>query len=411
MADTSLNLTNTANMFQILYDKKSLITFNTATPLLSKIDRNEKFLGKSKVLEAVTSFGGGVGAGTLPETAIWDDQNATITRKKLYSRIILDREAMKASKGGIGAFEDATKRRVKKGVQDFTRNLSRTLFALENGKLFEGDNSTTVTGVGTAGNPYVVVALASTWVQGFVELHDKVNVGSETTILEITAINLTTRAVSLVGTSTTLAAATSGAGGGSTATTAKVYMQGSKDADPQSIYAACAATSGSVHGITVGPRWQAAQLSAASAALSTDLMAEVVSTIEFNCGESPNLIVTSHKQQRKLVNLLGDKVRYTMDSPRNPLFQKVNFQFQGVEFGTAKGPVTVVADRMCPDNAMLFLNTDQICLYSAGPAQWADDDGTVFMRLAGSDAYEARYVLYAELFINPAAQGILYGLA
>lgn len=410
MADTSLNLTNTANMFQILYDKKSLITFNTATPLLSKIDRNEKFLGKSRVLEAVTSFGGGVGAGTLPETAIWDDQNATITRKKLYSRIILDREAMKASKGGIGAFEDATKRRVKKGVQDFTRNLSRTMFALENGKLFEGDNSTTVTGAGTSIAPYVVVGLASTWVQGFVELHDKVNVGSETTILEITAVNWTTRAVSLVGTSATLAAVSS-TGGSSSATTAKVYMQGSKDNDPQSILAACAATSSTLHGITVGPRWQAAQLNAASAALSTDLMAEVVSTVEFNCGESPNLIVTSHKQKRKLENLLGDKVRYCMDSPRNPLFQKANFQFQGVEFGTSKGPVTVVADRMCPDNVMLFLNTDQICLYSAGPAQWADDDGSVFMRLAGSDAYEARYACYLETFVNPASQGYLYGLA
>jgi hypothetical protein len=407
MADTSLTLSNTANMFQILYDKRSLITFNTATPLLSKIKRDEKFLGKSKVIEAVTSFGGGVGAGTLPETAVWDDQNATLTRKKLYSRIILDREAMKASKNGQGAFEDATKRRVKKGVQDFVRNLSRTQFALENGKLFEGDNATTVTGAGTTGDPYLVKGLSSTWVQGFVEKHDKVNVGAETTVLEITAVNYTTRVVSLVGTSTTLSTAV----GAVAATSAKIYMQGSKDNDPQSILAACKATTGSLYGIDVGPRWQAAQRDAASAALSTDLMSEVISTVEFNCGESPDLIVTSYKQLRKLQNLLGDKVRYCIDQPRNPLFRKAAFQFSGVEFGTAGGPIMVVADRMCPDDHMLFLNTDAIELYSAGPAQWAEDDGTVFLRLAGSDAYEARYIMYGETFVNPAQQGVLFSLA
>ncbi len=407
MADTSLTLTNTANMFHILYDKRSLITFNTATPLLSKIDRDEKFLGKSKVIEAVTSFGGGVGAGSLPETSVWDDQNATVTRKKIYSRIILDREAMKAAKGGVGAFEDATKRRVKKGVQDFTRNLSRALFALENGKLFEGDGATTVTGAGSVGSPYLVKGLSTTWVQGFVEKHDKVNVGAETTILEISDINYTTRVVSLVGTSAILAAAVAGP----TFTSAKIYMQGSKDADISSILGACKATTGSLYGITVGPRWQAAQFDASSAALSTDRMSEVIAQVEFNTGESPDLIVTSYKQLRKLQNLLGDKVRYCIDQPRNPLFRKVAFQFQGIEFGTAKGPIMVVADRMCPDDHMLFLNTNEISLYSAGPAQWASDDGTVFMRLAGSDAYEARYCMYGDVFVNPAAQGVLFGLA
>jgi hypothetical protein len=60
---------------------------------------------------------------------------------------------------------------------------------------------------------------------------------------------------------------------------------------------------------------------------------------------------------------------------------------------------------------MLFLNTNEISMYSAGPAQWASDDGTVFLRLAGSDAYEARYCMYGDVFVNPAAQGVLYGLA
>lgn len=404
MADISLGVTNTTAMFQILYDKKSLILFNTATPLLKKISRDEKFLGKSRVLEAITSWGGGVGSGTLPETNVFEDQNATLTRKKMYSRIQIDREAMKASKNGVGAFEDATKRRVRKGVEDFMRNMSRALFAFENGKLFEGDNSTNVTG--TAGN-YTVTALASTWVPGFVEKKDKVNVGAETTVLEITAVNYATRVLTLVGTSAILEAARVGP----TATAAKIYMQGSKDNDIQSILAAVKQTSSTLYGVTVGPKWQAYQRDAASAALSTDLMNEVVSQIEFQSGESPDLIITSYKQLRKLQNLLGDKVRFMVQEPRSPLFRKAQFNFSALEFSTASGPIPVVADRMCPDDHMLFLNTDQITLYSAGPAQWADDDGTVFLRLAGSDAYEARYALYAEMFVSPTSQGVLYGLA
>jgi hypothetical protein len=407
MADTSLSLSNPAGMFQTLYDKRSLIVYNTANKLLAKVKRDEKFQGKNKVIEAITSWGGGVGAGTIPETSVWDDQNATLTRKKLYSRVILDREAMKASKNGIGAFEDATKRRVKKGVDDFMRNMSRTLFALENGKLFEGDNSTTVTGAGTTGSPYLVVGLASTWVQSFIEKHDKVNVGSETTILEITDVNYTTRQVSLVGTSATLAAAVAG----TSATSAKIYMQGSKDADPQSILGACAATTGTLYGLDVEARWQAFQKSAASGALSTDLMAEVIAGVEFQCGQPPDLIVTSFKQERKLQNLLGDKLRYCVDQPPNPLFRKAAFQFSGIEFGSSKGPIMVISDRMCPDNSMLFLNTDEITTYSAGPAQWADEDNSVFMRLAGSDSYDARYCWYGEHFVNPNAQGYLYSLA
>lgn len=415
-ADTALNLTNASAMFQTLYDNKSLITFNTATPLLMKIKRDNSLKGKNKVLEAVLGFNGGVGSGNLPLTNVFNEQNATITRKKLYSRIILDREAMVASKNGQGAFADATKRQVQKGVESFMRNLSRTLFAFENGKLFEGDNATVVTGAGSSGAPYVVRALASTFVEGFVEVKDYVNVGAETTTLEIVDVNPVTRDIKLVGTSATLAAVSS-TGGSSSATTAKVYMQGSKDNDPRSILGVLKSTADtSLYGIdqtAVGNgRWKSFQKSAASAGLSTDLMNEVLSGIQLKCGESPDLIVTSYKQLRKLENLLGDKLRYMTVDPRSAILKKAGYGFDAVEFrGGNSGPIPVVADRMCPDDHMLFLNTDQIVLYGAEPAKWFNEDGTNFMRLAASDAYEARYGWYGETFVSPSSHGVLYSLA
>lgn len=406
MADTSANLSSLSNLFKILYGKKSYAVFNTATPLLSKIKKEYNFKGKSMSLDAVLGFAGSVGSGTLPETNVYQQENATMTRKKLYARALLDREAMIASKGEQHAFEDVTKRQVKKAVESFTRNMSRQLFAYENGKVFEGDNATTVTGAGTTGSPYLVKGLASTWVKGFLEKKDKLNCGSETTILEVTAVDYTTRVVSLVGTSATLAAAVSG----TSATSAKFYMQGSKDADLESILAVAKATSSTKYGISVGPRWQAAQIDASSAGISIDLINQLVSEVEFQ-SESPDLAVTSYKQLRKIKNLLGDKLRYTVVSPRDPIFKKAGISFQGVEIQTDAGPIPLVADRMCPDDHFFALNTDNITMHMAEAPKWFDEDGTVLLRSASLDAYECRYGLYGELFVHPNAQGVLYSLA
>lgn len=406
-ADISASLSSLSNMFKVLYGKRSYAVFNTSTPLLSKTKKEYgAFKGKSLSLEAVLGFAGSVGSGSLPETNVFQDENASLTRKKNYARILLDRDAMIASKGEEGAFEQVTKRVVKKGVESFMRNISRQFFAIENGMLFKGDGSTTVTGAGTSGDPYVVVADSATWVRGFVEKKDYVNVGTETTDLEITSVNYTTRAVSLVGTSATLTAAT-----GATSTSAKVYMQNSKDNDMQSLLAACKATSSTLYGITVGNRWQAAQIDASSAGITTDLINQLVTEVEFNSGESPDLIVTSYKQYRKIQNLLGDRIRYCVVSNRDPIFQKAAFNFKGIEWITNSGEVAIVPDRMCPDDHLFALNTDNILLLTAEAPKWADEDGTVLLRSASADAYEARYVMYGELFVHPAAQGVLYGLA
>ncbi len=306
MSDTvtaaTANLTTLTAQFKLKYGKKSYAVFNTATPVLSRIKKEHgAFKAKSLTIEAILGFSGSVGSGTLPLANVFTDSNAVLTRKKLYARILLDREAIIASKGEENAFEQVTKRQVKKGVESFMRNLSRQLFAFENGKIFEGDNATTVTGVGTTADPYVVVALASTFVKGFIEIKDYVNVGSETTPLEIVAVNQSTRAVSLRGSSATLATATSGAGGSSTATTAKVYMQGSKDTDIQSILGAVTQASSTLYGITVAaPRWQSVQINASSAGITTDLINQLVTDVEFQSGESPDLLVTSYKQYRKI---------------------------------------------------------------------------------------------------------------
>lgn len=407
MADSSASLSSLSTLFKVLYGKKTYAVFNTSTPLWSKIKKEfGAFKGKSLSIEAVLGFSGSVGSGSLPETNVFTDVNASLTRKKLYARILLDREAMIASKGEENAFEQVTKRMVKKGVESFMRNLSRMLFAYENGMIFQTPASGGTDAV-ISGSTHTVYGSSATWVKSFVEVKDKLNVGTETAVLEVTSVNHSTYQVVM----TLLSGSVGSTIVNGSQTAAKFYMQNSKDNDIQSILAVCKATSSTLYGVTVASRWQAAQIDASSAGITTDLINQLVTEVEFNAGESPDLLVTSFKQYRKIQNLLGDRVRYCTVSNRDPIFKKAAFNFQGIEWITNSGPVTIVADRMCPDDHFFALNTDSITFYSAEAPKWADEDGTVLLRSSSSDAYEARYICYGELFCHPASQGVLYGLA
>lgn len=413
MADVTLSTSTLSNMFKVLYDKKSYAVFNTATPLWSKIKKEHgRFKGKSLSIEAILGYSGSVGSGTLPETNVFEDVNASLTRKKLYARVSLDRDAMIASKGKEAAFEEATERAVRKGVESFMRNASRQLFALEPGKIFESDGTTNVT---VSGADYTITGLASSYVNAFIEKKDYLISSStpfsalETASWEVKSVVHSTRVVVLTlrSGSTTM---TNGA-----ASTVKFYMQGSRTSamasnDLVGILEAAKATSGTLYGVTVGNRFQAGQVNANSAGITTDLVNQIVTEVEFKSGESPDMLVTSFKQYRKFQDLLGDRVRYMAVQNRSPVFRKPEFNFEGIQWMTGNGPIPLVPDRMCPDDHLFALNTDNISLITAQAPKWADEDGTVLLRSSTADSYEARYMMYGELFVHPEAQGVLYGL-
>ena len=156
-------------------------------------------------------------------------------------------------------------------------------------------------------------------------------------------------------------------------------------------------------------RWKSYQKSAASAALSTDLMNDVVLNVKRQCGESPDLILTSYHQFIKLLNLLEDQKTYNLPA-RDKKF-KGQISFAGIEFMSADGPIPVVPDRFMDADEIFFLNTAHVELHlTPGGFEWFDEDGTVFLR-ESTDSYEARYGGYGELFVNPHFHGRLHSLA
>ena len=76
-----------------------------------------------------------------------------------------------------------------------------------------------------------------------------------------------------------------------------------------------------------------------------------------------------------------------------------------------RGEIGVHPNRFLPADRVNLYNDNHIKLYKAPGWGWFDEDGSVFMRMADDDAYEARYGGYPEHFVNPAFQGRIDGLS
>lgn len=424
MSSWTYTASNEANLFKIKYGKLIDKQFNKSNVILGRIKKMDDFVGKQIDRPVIQSIGGGVGAGSLPTA---NENKIGLAKlndvKKLYAVTSVDRETMKAAKKDEGSFVRMTKFPVKIAVESFNRNLTRQILRNDvagAGALITGAAANSnCSGVGTSGDPYVIeIDKASTYFPAefeALEEGDLVNINSEVTALEVVTVGVTdvggyaTASISLVGSSARLDVI------GDTGTPAPfgasdvVYMQGSKDNELDGIKGILAATSGTYKNIAIARRWQSYRKDASSAALSTDLLNDLVISVKRKSGASPKMLLMHHHQMIKLLNLLEDQKQYNMPA-RDKRF-KGQISFAGVEFLSADGPIPVIPDRFMDGDKVYALNDDHIELHCRpGGFEWFDEDGTVFLRET-TDSYEARYGGYAELFVNPHFQGELHSLA
>ena len=389
------SLSEASALFKIKYEKLSENVYNSANVLLGRVKKSYNFTGKELAISIPQSFAGGVGSGSLPKanTAIYGD--ARIQAKKMYAVVELDRESIKAALSDEGAFVRATKEVVQKGVESFMRNLSRALFNDGTGAIGTCSGAPSV----VAGNTVVTL---SDFKEANLEERDLVDVGtSNSKAIEIVEVDPDNSQITLKG--DVSANATNGV---------KLYMQGSKDSDPEGLKGVLDATTGSSFGISHGRRWKAVQKAASSAAISTDMLNEVMLKVKKQCGKSPNLIVCSFTQYEKILNLLEDQKRYTVNTRAGlKSASGADISFSGVEFMSVDGPVGIFPERFIEDDRIYLLNDNHIHIHHRPDFGWFDDDGTVFLRKADSDAYEARYGGYLQIYINPCFHGVISGLS
>ena len=417
-SERQFSLSEASALFKIKYEKLSENVYNSANVLLGRVKKSYNFTGKQLQITVPQSFAGGVGSGTLPKanTAIYSE--AVITAKKMYAVVEIDRETIKAALSDEGSFVRATKEVVQKGVESFMRNMSRALFndgtgilgTVASGGVSEINeiDETALTPPESAVDPDSTKLVISDFKEANFEERDLVNVlrsssilssGGEALTYEIQEVDPSGFIV-LKGVGHSLQAAD------------KLVMQGSHNKDPKGIKGVLDKTSGDNYGIKVSRRWQATQEDASQAAVSTDLLNKVMLSIKKKCGKSPNLIVCSYKQYEKILNLLEDQKRYTVNT-RAGLKSKsgADLSFSGVEFMSIDGPIGIFPERFVEDDRIYLLNDSHIHIHHRPDFGWFDDDGTVFLRKANSDAYEARYGGYMETYINPVFHGVISNLS
>lgn len=408
------NLQTVNNVFKTKYIRLSRDMFNSENVVLAKIKRNDEFVGDPGQITVPTSFGGGRGSGALPRANTSTYQKMLISSKKTYAVIEIDNEAMKASQTDEGAFVRLTKEPVKRGVQGWQGNASRILFndsttgsGAGNGRLgtFTMAGGATLVSAGV----YDVVIDLATWKLANFEPKDYVNVVGSTAEFEITNVTASTRTVRLTQSNgpayvlSSLAAGTYG-----------IFMQNSAGRDPTGLRGILLATSGSAYGINFGYRWQSpSQIAAASAGISPDLLNQQFLDIKYAFGETPDMMVGSFVQYRKLLNQLEDQKRYMIVKSRES-GPSGKFSFSALEFMTDVGPIPVIAERFVEDDTFYTLNSDFIEMHARPDSGWVENPqsgGSIFYQSPTDDVWQARYAVYYENAIMPSAHGIITGLS
>tara|TARA_R100001129_G_scaffold12536_1_gene8217 strand:+ start:32 stop:1261 length:1230 start_codon:yes stop_codon:yes gene_type:complete len=407
----NFNLTDASALFKIKYEKLSENVYNSANVLLGRCKKSYDFVGSDMRIAIPQSFAGGVGSGSLPTASKATYGSAKIEAKKLYARVEVDRETIKAALKDEGSFVRATKEVVKKGVESYMRNMSRILFSDSTGKLG------TVYSITVDGQDEITLNVGL-YKEADLEEGDLVDImnGSSSSKRNLSGpLEITSVEVQSDGTCQVVISGSESAGA---QVADEIFMQNSKNNDPEGLKgivkskASLDSASKTPYGITPTRKWSSVENSASSASISTDLLNKLMLDVEKKCGKAPNLLITSYKQYEKILNLLEDNKRYEVKT-RAGLKSKsgADISFSGIEFMSSAGPVGIFPERFCDDDRVYALNDNHIHIHHRPDFGWFDDDGTVFLRKSDSDAYEARYGGYLQVYINPAFQGVLTDLA
>lgn len=401
MTNRKVSIENAKNLYKTYYGKLSENHYNSATPVNSIVKKSYDFTGKKKEVPVPTKMIGGVGAKLLPEANFADPEMMTLTRKKVYARAKIDREAIVAA-DDKGAFVRQTRNTVEKTVERYTNNSERILHGDGTGLL--GVVLTTTPNTPSTGKTTITIAAAG-FIQANFEENDYINFEDSTSLYLVEQVSenestgVGTIVVSLV------------SGSAHTITIAdEMYMQNSKNAEPMGLKGVILPGVGvtSLYGIPIQRRWSSSVIDAAGDSISTLLLSQCSLAIHKKSGKSPTHVLCNYKRFSDFLAITEDQKRYNVVEARYA--KDVKLSFKSVELMTIDGPIPVILDRFLPSDTVYLINADFIEVMHAPQFGWFDTDGTVFLRELDEDSYEARYGGYWECVIHPPFQGAIINL-
>lgn len=410
MSITTIGESDYDPIFKRYYFKLADNVYNTYSNIYSLLPKEFGVGGKDGRHPVEVTFGGGVGSstdGTLPTANNQSYLEPVYTPKRQYARVQIDGLTIESGTKTEHAFINTIDKEVTGKIKSFNRNKARAFSNDGTGILgqFTGPAG------GTAAAPTMTILTTGTYRRrkAHFEKGDYVNINSLGSIFEIMSYVHSTGLLTLARRNgaddlTTLAVATH-----------SIYMQNSKDADPYGMLGV--QSLGTHYGVAEEFRWSPTEIDSGGAPLDTEMLTQLVEDSETETEECFDKLVFSPIQYRKYIALLESQKRFPVPVDVKPKANKMTspdliarVSYGGIQYAGSQGNITVMKHKFLRDDMIWGLNTSKVMVSHVKKPGWAQRDGTVFLRIDGKDAYEARYVSYDENRINVFYQGFIFGL-
>lgn len=355
------------------------------SPFFTAVEKNtSNVFGKDVKVAVVRSASGSVLAGAedadLPDPYKNRYLDITVPLKNLYGTIEISDKALRASRDSSGAFVNLVNAEMEGLISSAKQNFQRMLFGDGTGKLCKivSKESAKIFKVDVAKEYFVGMV---------VDIEGAGSSATDTKGLYITAVDTKNSTVTFATDVTTTVAGD------------YIYPHGSKDNELTGLGAIFDGATLYGYDKTEESYFKPYSVDA-DGTLTEDMLTDIIDYEEEHFNSNINMIVCSYKSRKKIAALIANERRV------------VNSTDVSTGFGTVTvNGIPVYADKFCPDDRILFLNTDDFCLSQLCDWEWLEDEGgKILKQVNGKAAYSATLVKYAELICKkPCGQAMLYG--
>lgn len=383
-------LATVASILKEVYEPQIREQLQNETVALKRIERNSDGVettvgGKYVTFPIHTRRNAGIGARNemelLPTPGQQGYANARIGLKYLYGGIQVTGQLVELADKNFQAFSNALDREIEGLKADLSKDANRQVYGDGSGSLG------TLTAVTTAANTVTLADAMYVQLGMQVDVVDGTTLGTATPTVkasnrQVTSVDTTTNVVTLSG------AAFTAAVGDVLARTGNANREWTG-------FKAVIRNTGTLYNVdpTVEPLWKASvDTAGANRAVSEGLMINMADTIRA-AGGSTTAIYSNLGVRRAYWNLLVQQRQFVNT-------KDFGGGFTGLSFTTDKGEIPFVVDIDAPKNLMYFVNEKEMTYYRESDWSWMDRDGSMFSRISGYDAYEARMYQYSELGIH-----------
>lgn len=356
------------------------------SPFYAAIEKGvNNVYGKDVKLSVVRGTSGSIMAGAedgkLPDP--YKNRYITITSplKNLYGTIEISDKALRASRESSGAFVNLVNAEMEGLISSAKHNFQRMLFGDGTGALFTIEDA-------VDDKTYEVDIVKDYFVGMVMDIYPHGIAAS--TVYNVTVVSVDKKAKTVTFDQDIYESIVNGI----------AYPHGSKDNELTGLGAIFDSTQ--LYGVAKAsePYFMPYKVDA-SKSLTEEKLTDVLDYMEECFNSKINMILCSYKTRKKIAALLANNR------------QVVNSTDVHTGFGVITvNDVPVYADRFCPDDRILFINTDDFSLNQLCDWEWLEDEsGKILKQTPGKAAYTATLVKYAELICKkPCGQAMLYNL-